>query len=57
MSHKAVKARFVRQIDERFQGWQIPKLADIHFIDALPKTTVGKIDKRALRARLATAGG
>jgi fatty-acyl-CoA synthase len=42
---------------ERFQSWQVPRLTDIHFIDALPKTTVGKIDKRALRARLAGEGG
>ena len=42
---------------ERFQSWQVPRLQDIHFIDALPKTTVGKFDKRALRARLTTADG
>jgi fatty-acyl-CoA synthase len=43
---------------ERFQSWQVPRLADIHFVDALPKTSVGKVDKRALRARLApTAEG
>ncbi len=44
---------------ERFQSWQVPKLGDIHFVDALPKTSVGKVDKRALRARLipAAAGG
>ncbi len=39
-------------LHERFQSWQVPKLADIYFIDALPKTSVGKIDKRALRAKL-----
>ena len=38
---------------EHFQSWQVPKQQDIHFVDALPKTSVGKFDKRALRARLA----
>lgn len=34
-----------------FQGWQVPKLDDIHFVDSIPKTSVGKFDKRALRER------
>jgi fatty-acyl-CoA synthase len=46
-------AAFLR---ERFQSWQVPRLQDIHFIDALPKTSVGKIDKRALRAKLLSEG-
>lgn len=37
---------------ERFQSWQVPKLQDIHFVDALPKTSVGKFDKKTLRAKL-----
>lgn len=41
---------------ERFQSWQVPRLGDIHFIDALPKTSVGKFDKRALRAMLTAPG-
>jgi fatty-acyl-CoA synthase len=45
----------VAYLRERFEAWQVPKQQDVHFIDALPKTTVGKIDKRALRARLAAA--
>lgn len=40
---------------EHFQSWQVPRQQDVHFIDALPKTTVGKFDKRALRARLAAS--
>lgn len=32
--------------------WQVPKLPDCHVIDALPRTGVGKVDKKALRRRL-----
>lgn len=39
----------------QFQSWQVPRQQDVHFISEVPKTTVGKFDKRALRARLATA--
>jgi fatty-acyl-CoA synthase len=42
-------------LKERFQGWQVPRLADIHIVDALPKTSVGKFDKQALRARASAA--
>jgi long-chain acyl-CoA synthetase len=30
--------------------------SQIHLVDALPRTTVGKIDKAALRERLASEG-
>ncbi len=36
-----------------FENWQVPKPADVLFVDAIPKTGVGKIDKKALRARFA----
>jgi fatty-acyl-CoA synthase len=35
-----------------FARWQLPRLKDIHFVDALPKTGTGKFDKKALRAGL-----
>jgi fatty-acyl-CoA synthase len=35
-----------------FESWQIPKHKDVHVVDALPKTTVGKIDKKAIRRQL-----
>lgn len=39
-----------------FAKWQIPKHNDIHFVAAIPKTSVGKIDKKALRRQLAAMG-
>jgi fatty-acyl-CoA synthase len=38
----------------RFSNWQLPKRADIRFVTSLPKTGVGKLDKKALRAGLST---
>ena len=39
-------------LTQHFQRWQTPRVADIHFVDAIPKTGVGKFDKKVLRARL-----
>ncbi len=36
----------------RFARWQLPRMADIHFVASLPKTGVGKLDKKALRRKL-----
>jgi len=36
----------------RFARWQLPRLADIHCVASLPKTGVGKLDKKALRRNL-----
>jgi fatty-acyl-CoA synthase len=33
----------------KFAKWQLPLLQDIHFVESLPKTGVGKIDKKVLR--------
>jgi fatty-acyl-CoA synthase len=35
-----------------FEHWQVPRASDVRFVDALPKTGVGKTDKRALRSKL-----
>lgn len=40
-------------LGERFSKWQLPD--EIRFVDTLPLTGVGKIDKRALRDRFAAA--
>jgi fatty-acyl-CoA synthase len=37
----------------KFAKWQLPLPEDIHFVDAIPKTGVGKIDKKALRKLVA----
>ncbi len=34
-----------------FAKWQIPYAEDIHLIDAIPRTSVGKFDKKVLRRR------
>ena len=36
----------------QFAKWQVPYLEDIHFIEAVPKTSVGKFDKKVLRGQL-----
>lgn len=42
-------------LGQSFENWQVPKPADVHFVAAIPKTGVGKIDKKVLRARLTEA--
>jgi fatty-acyl-CoA synthase len=39
----------------KFADWQLPSPEDIRFVDQIPKTSVGKFDKKALRAQI-TAG-
>lgn len=51
-SEEGVKDEILALLATKFAGWQIPKKADIHFIDAIPKTSVGKLNKKVLRARL-----
>jgi fatty-acyl-CoA synthase len=44
-------AELVAHLARHFAKWQLPRLADVRRIDAVPKTSVGKFDKRRLRAR------
>jgi len=39
-------------LSTRFAHWQIPKLSDIRIVDSIPKTSVGKFDKKTLRKQL-----
>jgi acyl-CoA synthetase (AMP-forming)/AMP-acid ligase II len=39
-------------LSDKFEKWQIPKDSDIHIVNAIPKTSVGKFDKKVLRAQL-----
>jgi fatty-acyl-CoA synthase len=43
----------VTLLSTKFRKWQLPSLDDVHFVDALPKTSVGKFDKKAIRKLLA----
>ena len=38
-------------LKSRFARWQLPRPSDIHIVTSLPKTSVGKMDKKALRQR------
>ena len=39
-------------LGEKFAHWQVPKTSDIRIIEAIPKTSVGKFDKKVLRTRI-----
>ncbi len=39
-------------LSKTFRKWQLPAIEDIHFVDALPKTSVGKLDKKVMRKML-----
>ena len=36
----------------QFANWQLPKLSDVRIVEALPKTSVGKLDKKVLRVQM-----
>ncbi len=38
----------------KFARWQLPLHEDIHFVESIPKTGVGKIDKKVLRQLVTT---
>ncbi len=41
----------------KFAKWQLPKPEDILFVESLPKTSVGKLDKKVIRQTLASRTG
>ena len=43
------KEEILAYLEPRFAKWWLPD--DIVFIDAIPKTSVGKFDKKVLRAQ------
>jgi fatty-acyl-CoA synthase len=45
-------ADIVAHLAEQFAKWQLPVEEDIHFIAQIPRTSVGKFDKKVLRANL-----
>ena len=43
-------------LGESFARWQLPRRENVLTIDAIPKTSVGKFDKKVLRARTTEPG-
>ncbi len=46
------KQAILSELKNYFAHWQIPHLDDIHIIESIPKTSVGKFDKKVLREKL-----
>jgi fatty-acyl-CoA synthase len=44
-------AAVAEHLSPHFAKWQIPYPEDVHLIDAIPRTSVGKFDKKVLRRR------
>ena len=44
--------RIVAHLGENFAKWQLPTPEDVRFVEEIPKTSVGKFDKKVLRERL-----
>ena len=47
-----VAGQILDQLNSRFAKWQLPKRSDIRCVPTLPKTSVGKLDKKVLRTGL-----
>jgi fatty-acyl-CoA synthase len=43
----------INVLSKKFRNWQLPQAEDVHFVESLPKTSVGKLDKKVLRKMLA----
>ena len=50
LSHKVEPADLVAWSKERIGGYKYPR--EVHLVPALPLTPIGKVDRKALRARL-----
>ncbi len=47
---RVTKEEILAHLEPRFAKWWLPD--DVLFVDAIPKTSVGKFDKKVMRARL-----
>src|SRR5439155_25077047 len=52
-NHPVAAQDIIGLLSRKFAKWQLPLPEDIHFVAALPKTGVGKLDKKVLRRMLA----
>jgi len=46
------KKAIIEELKKHFAHWQIPHLEDIHVVESIPKTSVGKFDKKVLRIKI-----
>ena len=44
--------QLIAHLRTAFERWQLPRSQDVYFVEALPRTSVGKIDKKELRRQL-----
>jgi fatty-acyl-CoA synthase len=51
-NHPVEPQEIIDLLARKFAKWQLPLIQDIHFVESLPKTGVGKIDKKVLRKML-----
>lgn len=49
------KRAVIDELKKYFAHWQLPHVDDIRMTNAIPKTSVGKFDKKVLRARIQTS--
>jgi len=52
-NHPVEAQDIIDLLSTKFRNWQLPSPEDIRFIESLPKTSVGKLDKKVLRKMLA----
>jgi fatty-acyl-CoA synthase len=51
-SHLVDVHELIDLLSRTFAKWQLPRPEDIHFVESLPRTGVGKLDKKLLRNQL-----
>jgi fatty-acyl-CoA synthase len=51
--HPVEAQDIINLLSTKFRKWQLPSPEDVHFVESLPKTTVGKLDKKVIRKMLA----
>ena len=47
---RVTKEEILEHLEPRFAKWWLPD--EVLFVDAIPKTSVGKFDKKVMRAKL-----
>jgi long-chain acyl-CoA synthetase len=52
---EATSEELVEWARERIGGYKYPR--EVHIVDAVPLTNVGKVDRKALRTQLAVSRG